>query len=190
VGPRFVWALLVIGALIAGAAVYMVVYRPAVRGPAEGPAERPTPMEVHRPTSTVRVFLPKQVGANTYLVPMQVKVQATEDLPRVAMEQLIAASEEQGAGVIPKGTRVLDARTRGSVAEVNLSREFVRNFSGDARHEALTLNAILHTMAQFPGVRRTRILVDGKSVETLGGHLEILDPVAPDPAWLESSGSR
>jgi hypothetical protein len=39
-------------------------------------------------------------------------------------------------------------------------------------------------------VRKTQILVEGKKTDTLGGHLEIAQPLVADPAWLESSSGR
>ena len=178
-------------ALALGAAICLVVKKPTGRMAGQAP-ERPAGMEIHRPTRTVKIYLPKEVGASAYLTPVEVKVSATSDLPRAAIESLIAASEEGGANrnLIPTGTRLLSVRIGKGVAEVNFSKEFVSNFNGGSHQEALTLNAILHTMAQFPGVRKTQILVEGKPTDTLGGHFEISQPMTPDSAWLESSGSR
>ena len=188
--PWLVVALVLCG-FAAGVGIYLALHRTA-SAPPEQPSERPATMEIHRPTRAVKIFLPKNVGSETYLVPIEVKVPATADLPKVAMEQLIAASEKGGssANLISKGTRLLAARVGKGIAEVDFSKEFVNNFNGGSHQEALTLNAILHTMAQFPGVRRIQILVEGKTTDTLGGHFEIAQPLVPDPAWLESSSVR
>jgi len=188
------WRVLMVAlvALAAGVAICLVIYCPTARRQAERPSERPAGMEIHRPTRAIKVFLPKDVGTSTFLTPVEVKVPATADLPRAALEQLIAASEEGGTSrnLIPMGTKVLSVRIGKGIAEVNFSKEFISNFNGGSHQEALTLNAILHTMAQFPGAQKTRILVEGKPTDTLGGHFEISQPMSPDSAWLESSGSR
>ena len=189
------WMIVAVAAICAialGAVVFLVVSRRAAAPPTEQTMERPAPMEVHRPTKAVKIFLPKSVGESVYLSPVEAKVPASEDLPLAALNELIATSEKGGPyrHLMPDGTKVLGVRIEKGVAEVDLSREFVSNFEGGSHQEALTLNAIFHTMSQFPGVRKTQILIEGKPTDTLGGHFEISRPVAADSAWLESSGNH
>lgn len=178
-------------AVVLGAAAYVGLYLPSARERAPLP-ERRAPMEIHRPTRTVKIFLPREVGNTTYLAPVEARVPASAYPPAAAMAELIRSSRDPGPAhnLIPPETRVLGIRIRNGSAEVDLSSEFVSNFAGGSHQEALTLNAIAHTMAQFPGARKTHILIEGKPTDTLGGHLEITQPFAPDPAWLQRGGSN
>ena len=77
-------------------------------------------------------------------------------------------------------------RSKGNIATINLSREFTDNFSGGSDQEALTVNSIVHTLVSNSGgkVNSVRILVEGETVETLGGHFELTDPVKADSTLL------
>jgi germination protein M len=74
------------------------------------------------------------------------------------------------------------------VAVVNLSKEFVNNFSGGSDMEELTLNSIVATVVDSSGGKadRVKIQVEGKTVESLGGHLDLTGPLTPDPEIVKS----
>lgn len=83
----------------------------------------------------------------------------------------------------PPGTRVLSVTLRDSgVAWADFNEALVANFPGGSGQESLLLEAILRTLGQFPGVRAVQITVEGKPVESIGGHEEINGPQAvPEP---------
>jgi spore germination protein GerM len=76
------------------------------------------------------------------------------------------------ANPIPEGTRLIGLTIRKHLATVNLSREFSANFSGGSDAESMTIGAILHTLGQFPRIKRVRLLVEGKPIASLG-HLDL-----------------
>jgi len=137
----------------------------------------------------VTIYLPSQRGNRVYLAPVTVKAEVKGTALDSAMNALIAASREggQAPGLIPEGTRLLGrVKTSGGVATVNLSKEFLENFSGGSDQEALTLNSVVHTLVHNSGgkVGRTRILVEGEAAETLGGHFELTEPIEADSTLL------
>ena len=80
---------------------------------------------------------------------------------------------------LPPGTRVLSAVLRDDgVAWADFNHAFVANFPGGSGRESLLLEAILRTLGQFPGVRAVQITVEGKSIESIGGHEDISGPQA------------
>ncbi len=83
-------------------------------------------------------------------------------------------------------------KVKGNVATIDLSKEFQENFSGGLDQEALTLNAIIHTLVTNSEgkVKRVRILVEGEPVETLGGHLELGEPVSADSTLLKPGDNK
>lgn len=161
------------------------------------PVSRPeVPERVEGPASAARevtIFIPEVAADRFYLTPVRRTTILKGDLIDAALEVLLATTREGGeAGkLIPQGTELLaPVKTGGGVAVVNLSREFVENFSGGSTQEALTLNAIAHTVVTNSGGRaeRVQILVEGKPVETLGGHFELVEPISPDGTLLKPGG--
>jgi hypothetical protein len=66
----------------------------------------------------------------------------------------------------------------GSVVYVDLSEDLRRNFSGDARYEMNLLRSLLETITlNLEGVQDVRLLIEGKEVDSVGGHFQILYPL-------------
>jgi hypothetical protein len=84
--------------------------------------------------------------------------------------------------VIPKGAalRAFYVTTRGE-AVVDLSREVAVNHPGGSLMESLTIYAIVNAVtANLPGVQRVQLLVDGRTVETIAGHIDVRHPLGRD----------
>jgi germination protein M len=77
------------------------------------------------------------------------------------------------SGVFPKGARLLGATIRDGTLQLNFSPELTQNFEGGSDDEAALVNAITSTAGSFPNIERVQILVDGKPVESLGGHIDL-----------------
>lgn len=138
----------------------------------------------------VVVFLPAGEANRVYLAPTTVKTEAKGGALDIAVRALLEAGEEGGraAGLIPDGTRLRrPVSVDGDTVTVDLTREFVDNFSGGSDQEALTLNAIVHTVVRNSGgeVRKARILVEGETAESLGGHFDLTEPVEADSTLLK-----
>jgi len=83
--------------------------------------------------------------------------------------------------IFPEGTRLLDAERQDDMLVLNFSAELVKNFEGGSDTEAALINALTRTASGFPGVQKVQILIEGKRVETLGGHLDISQPLPVQP---------
>jgi hypothetical protein len=68
---------------------------------------------------------------------------------------------------IPAGTRVLSAKMDRSTAIVDLSREFATG--GGSLSMMARVAQVVYTATQFSGVSDVLILIEGESVEALGG---------------------
>ena len=81
---------------------------------------------------------------------------------------------------MPAGTklRALFLTERGD-AYVDLSREAVTAHTGGTLNELLTVYTIVNALTvNLPAVRSVQILVDGKEVQTLAGHVDLRQPLA------------
>jgi len=130
------------------------------------PAPPPTPPA---PPREARIYLPKvnAQGELTY-ESKPVAIQNPDAAYTEVFETLIRES-----GVFPKGARLLGATIRDGMLQLNFSPELTQNFEGGSDDEAALVNAITSTAGSFPNVERVQILVDGKPVESLGGHIDL-----------------
>jgi spore germination protein GerM len=68
-------------------------------------------------------------------------------------------------------------------AYVDFSESFSQTHPGGTWAEMLTLRSIMQTLvANVPGIKRVQILIEGREVETLAGHVDIRRPL--DTAWV------
>lgn len=181
-----VWvAGVVVCAIAAAVAYYLLAGTTSRPGPSGKPSIPPPNVRVTE-ESRVTLFLPIESGDGFVLVPREKPCPAGVDRLDQSLRALLSTNQQSGlvASLIPRGTRLLGSvRVKDGVAEVNLSREFVENFAGGSDQEALTLNAIVATAVRNSGGRakRVRILIEGGSVESLGGHFDLSGPLTPDP---------
>ncbi len=66
-------------------------------------------------------------------------------------------------------------------AYVDLSKEFVDRHWGGSKGEILTIYSITNTLTiNFPSIQRVKILVEGKEIDSLAGHISLRQPFKPD----------
>jgi hypothetical protein len=99
----------------------------------------------------------------------------------------IAPVPEPLVNAVPAGTglRSLFISDRGD-AYVDLTREVVSSHPGGADAELLTVYTIVDALAaNLPAVRAVQILVDGKEVDTLAGHVDLRRPIEKNLEWIQ-----
>ncbi|MEW6189267.1 MAG: GerMN domain-containing protein [Actinomycetota bacterium] len=117
-----------------------------------------------------------------YLLPEKREIPRTEAIARVAIEELIEGPKESGHfPTIPEGTRLLGIRIEDGIAHVDFSEELVERHPGGSAGETMTIYSIVNTLAEFPSIQRVKFLVEGKEIETLAEHMDLTEPIAPDP---------
>lgn len=104
---------------------------------------------------------------------------------RIIEAQLAAAPPPLGSPV-PGGTtlRSVFVTERGD-AFVDVSAEVTTKHPGGALEEILTVYAIVNALTEnLPAVLRVQILVNGREVDTLAGHLDLRRPLQKNLTWL------
>ena len=104
---------------------------------------------------------------------------------QIVMAQLQPAPAPH-VSVIPKGTtlRAFFVTERGD-AFIDLSREVSTAHPGGSLTELLTVHALVNAVtANLPAVQRVQIMVDGKEVDTLAGHVDIRRPMSRDASLV------
>jgi spore germination protein GerM len=105
---------------------------------------------------------------------------------RRIIEAQLAVPAAPLVSAIPAGTmlRALYITERGD-AFVDLSADISRKHTGGSMDEILTVYTIVNALTvNLPAITRVQILVDGKEVDTLAGHVDLRNPLAKNLAWV------
>jgi spore germination protein GerM len=94
-------------------------------------------------------------------------------------EYLRGPAGEPAKSHIPKEVRLLGVyKGVDNILYINFSDEFRRNFQGDVRTEFLLLKGLYESLiSNVEEVQDVKVLIGGKEIETLGGHLYLLYPL-------------
>lgn len=95
------------------------------------------------------------------------------------------AGESVLCPTIPRGTRLRSLKIVGSIAYVDVSREFVEGHWGGSRAEEITVYSVVNTLAELPEVDRVQILVEGAGPVTIAGHILLDIPFEPNYGIVE-----
>jgi spore germination protein GerM len=110
---------------------------------------------------------------------------AVEQAKRLVEAQL-AAPAPPLASAIPQGTKLRTVfLTDKGDAYVDLSSELQANHPGGTTNEILTVYTLVSALtSNLPAVTGVQILVEGKEVDTLSGHLDLRRPIEQDSRWV------
>jgi hypothetical protein len=76
-------------------------------------------------------------------------------------------------------------------AFVDLSSDVVRGHPGGSLNELLTVYAIVNAVsANLPAARRVQILVDGKEVDTMAGHVDLRRPLSRNETLVRETDEK
>jgi len=111
---------------------------------------------------------------------------ATEQAREIVAAQ-IAPVVEPLVSAVPAGTSVRAVfLTEGGEAYVDLSREVASAHPGGTLNELLTIYTIVNALTvNLPAVTSVQVLVDGKEVDTLAGHIDLRQPLAKNLSWVQ-----
>jgi len=144
------------------------------------------------PRITATLFYGSEDGLA--LVPVRREVALAEGIVPQAREILAVQFQPAPApyvSLIPAGTtlRAFYATERGD-AFVDLSTEVISAHSGGSATELLTVYAIVNAVtANLPAVQRVQILVEGREVDTLAGHVDLRRPHERDLSLVRDPAS-
>ena len=75
------------------------------------------------------------------------------------------------------------------LAKVDFSRNLTQDHPGGSSAEIMTVYSVVNSLAlNFPEIKRVQILVEGKEIETITGHLSLNKPLDPNPKLIKKTG--
>jgi spore germination protein GerM len=128
------------------------------------------------------------------LVPEEREIPFESSLQKQAkrvVRELLSGSRRGLGSPMPSGVELLDLFvTPQGLAVVNLSKELISNHPGGSSFEELTVYSLANTLiANFPAIKEVQIIVEGREVKTLAGHLDLSIPYGRGPRSLEQEPS-
>ena len=135
------------------------------------------PAQVKPKEMQVNVYYPRNDGTGLIAVSRKVNTEK-DDKYTAAMKSLLAGTKEKAqTNVIPKKAKLRSVTVKDGVATVDFSKELEQNFSGGSTGEEMLIGSIVNTLTDFPEVQKVQILIEGASVETLSGHMDLSEPL-------------
>lgn len=132
---------------------------------------------------TVRLYF-ADGDAQCLLVESRLLIVDGTELEHVSLAALTALAEGPHEPdlwpTIPSGARVLGLSVQDGLAVVSYSAQLRTNHGGGSAGEMLTVGSIAATLSEFVEVDAVQILLEGDVMETLVGHLSLVDPVSID----------
>lgn len=113
--------------------------------------------------------------------------ESTVEQARQIIEAQIAPVVEPLVSAVPPGTKLRAIFvTEDGAAYVDFSREIASGHSGGSTNELLTVYTIVDVLgANLPAIHSVQLLVEGKQVETLAGHVDLRRPLEKNLAWVQ-----
>jgi germination protein M len=163
-----------------------------MRPPVETRAPAPAPEQPSTvPHITATLFYASEDGR--LLVPVRREVPLAEGPVEQGKQIMIAQLEPAQpplVSAIPAGTalRAFYVTERGE-AFVDLSAEASTMHPGGSAAELLTVYTIVNAVtANLPAIMRVQILLDGKEVDTLAGHMDLRRPLQRNESIVQPEG--
>lgn len=97
---------------------------------------------------------------------------------RAVIDELLKGPEDSGlVAIIPKQTKLLGVSVAGDTAKVDFDKALVNSFNGGSTGEEMLVGSIVNTLTEFPEIKKVQIVVEGRNVETLKGHIDTSKPL-------------
>ncbi len=109
-----------------------------------------------------------------------------KSLPENALIALVSTKPQDAKmdDVVPIGTKVRSLKIdKDGTAYADFSKELAKKGQG-SYGELMLCYAITNTLTEFKQIKRVQILVEGKKVVTLSGHMDIEDPLERNKTLL------
>ena len=126
---------------------------------------------------TVKVYYPDDQGMKLIADKRTVTLDGQEKYT-AAMESLLEGTKEKGqTNIIPKQAKLRSVKVENGTATVDFTGDLRKDFVGGSTGETMLVGSVVDTLTEFPEVKKVQILIDGKKVESLSGHMGLSQPM-------------
>ncbi|MFO7569399.1 MAG: GerMN domain-containing protein [Smithellaceae bacterium] len=105
---------------------------------------------------------------------------------------LLEGSKAGNVNTFPTGVTLHDVRVdKDGVAHVNFSESLLSAHPGGSTAEMATIYSLTNTLAHnVPDIKAVRILVEGRDIQSMKGHISTNKAFRPDPGLLVAAKER
>ncbi|MDR7867539.1 MAG: GerMN domain-containing protein [Sporomusaceae bacterium] len=151
---------------------------------AKQPEKQATPPAAE--TMSVTVYHATQDAA--FLVPETHTLPKTDQPVQAAVEQLLAGPKTpELVRALPAGTKLRGITVKDHIAYVDFNDKLVKNGSGGSAGEILAVSAIVNTVTEFADIYKVQIMVEGRKIQTLYGHMDTSEPLSRSEKIIKKS---
>ena len=106
---------------------------------------------------------------------------------RIVVEHQLGDAPPPLASPFPAGTELRAIYvTLDGVAFVDLNLDVTREHGGGSLDELFTVYALVNALTtNIPEISAVQILIDGREVDTLAGHIDLRRPLEPNMKWVD-----
>lgn len=136
-------------------------------------------------TMDISVYYPDVNATGLVAVTKTVKAQEA-DKYQAAVEALLAGTDDKKlTAVFPKKAKLRKVSVSGGVAKVDFDKNLISGFVGGSTGEEMLVGSLVNTLTEFPEIKKVQILVEGKEIDSLSGHLDLSRPVERMPELIK-----
>lgn len=112
-----------------------------------------------------------------------------KDEAKELIDELIKGSKKGLIPTIPAQTRCINLQIdEKGVAIVNFNKSLLKNHPGGSSAEMVTVYSIVNSLTlNFPEIKRVQIFIDGKTINTISGHLSLRHSISPKTDLIKRS---
>ncbi len=97
------------------------------------------------------------------------------------LDELITGAVPRGCDrPLPPGTRLRGISVKDKIATVDFNEQLLSGFRGGSDNEGVVVYSVVNTLTSLPTIEKVQILVEGKPISTIGGHLDVSGPLTFD----------
>lgn len=148
----------------------------------EGRHQQPATNSQQEGTYTVTLFFASPDGDRLVREGREIDSCAdSADCVETVVEELINGPLGDLTPTLPAATSVNSVQVNGDVAVIDIDEEMIKGLPGGSNSEMMAIYSIIDSVAvNFPRIKLVKLLFNGKTVDTLKGHLDLRMPLAPD----------
>jgi hypothetical protein len=136
------------------------------------------------PRRTVEIYFPSlaEQGLVSEFHEIFATATAGDQIKQIVADLISGPTIDGATRALPGGTRLRQAYVLdGGIAWLDFSSELSEGLTGGSEVELMTIFSIVNSVvANVQSVRRVGFLINGQPVETLNGHVHLLNPIRPD----------
>ncbi len=172
--------------ILVGAALFALFhFRQEILNALKSPAEKKVVLKEKR---EITLYFSDEEGE--YLIGEKrqiIKKGDVEKEAREAVSELTRGPKGKLIPTLPPQAKLLalDLDEKG-LAKVSFNKALSRDHPGGSSAEIMTVYSIVNSLTlNFPQIKRVQILIEGKEVETIKGHLSLKKPITPNPSLVK-----